>query len=133
MGLTIGQLTKCIFLRQNIIKCPCYICDVIIDNCILYIYPFLYILYVICIFYYQWLQLWLIDCVFYLSNFWLKLPSCLLRGLYWQKICFFISVFMQLCVEQLLYRIKLLVLFVLAIFFCLANIYRPSLRKVQLA
>ena len=38
---------------------------------------------------------------------------------------------MQLCIEQLLYIIILEVLFVLAIF-CPANIYRPSLGKVQL-
>ena len=40
-------------------------------------------------------------------------------------------VFMQLFIEQLLYGIKILILFVLA-FLCLANIYRPSLGKVQL-
>ena len=39
---------------------------------------------------------------------------------------------MQLCIEQLLYRIKLSALFVVAIFFCPANIYRLSLGKVQL-
>ena len=38
---------------------------------------------------------------------------------------------MQLCIEQLWYRIKLYVLFVLA-FFCPANIYMPSLGKVRL-
>ena len=37
---------------------------------------------------------------------------------------------MQLCIERL-YRIKLKVLFLLAIF-CPANIYRPSLWKVRL-
>ena len=38
---------------------------------------------------------------------------------------------MQLCIEQLLYRIKLLIVFGLS-FFCSANIYRPSLGKVWL-
>ena len=38
---------------------------------------------------------------------------------------------MQLCIEQLLYRIKLHVVFVLA-FFCPANIYRPSQGKARL-
>ena len=38
---------------------------------------------------------------------------------------------MQLCIEQLLYRIKLEVLFVLA-FFCPVNIYRVCLGMVQL-
>ena len=38
---------------------------------------------------------------------------------------------MQLCIEQLLYRIKFEGLFVL-FFFCAANIYWPSLGKVRL-
>ena len=39
---------------------------------------------------------------------------------------------MQLCIEKLLYRIKLSEVFILGVFFCLADIYRPSLGKVQL-
>ena len=38
---------------------------------------------------------------------------------------------MQLCIEQLLYKISLFILFV-CFFFCLANIYGPTLGKVGL-
>ena len=42
-----------------------------------------------------------------------------LRAPYWQKTFFLLYVFMQLCIEQLLYRIKLKIVIVHAFFFVL--------------
>ena len=56
---------------------------------------------------------------------------CVLLRVPYPRIFFLFYVFLQLCIEQLLYRIKFKD-YLFLLFFCLANIYRPSLGKVRL-
>ena len=56
----------------------------------------------------------------------------LLRGPYWQNFIVFIICFYAIMHKRTIYKIKLSALFVLAFFFCPANIYIPSLGKVRL-